>query len=259
MNVLPKYFFLKKLNGILHKFLDKINNDNNYDFFTNGEAYLLEKLSCQISKFERSVIFDVGANKGDWTKLWLSQNKNTEVHLFEPSPLLFSNLKKLFFNYPNIFISNDAMGNTPGKFKLFFDYPGSPIASLTQRDLGLYGIEMNKSEEVNCIRLDSYISSNKIKKINLLKIDVEGNELKVLEGLGSFLNADFIDVIQFEYGGTFIDTNTNLKNIFDLLKKSGFYVGKLHPKSIRLTDYSFQLENFKYSNWIGFNKNISII
>ncbi len=251
------FFFQKRLNNLLHKISDKINNDNNNDFFRNGEDYLLWRLSSHFSSSEKSVVFDVGANKGDWSKLWLSRNKNAEMHLFEPSQLLFKSLKEQF-KEQNLFISNTALGDKSGKFNLFYDYSGSGLASLTKRDLGLYGIEMNKSEEVDCKRLDSYILENKIKKINLLKIDVEGNELKVMEGLGDYLHPDFIDVIQFEYGGTFIDSNTYLKNIFDLLKKSGFLVGKLYPKSICITDYSFQLENFKYSNWVAINKNISI-
>lgn len=94
--------------------LDKLNNDNNANFFTNGDEHLLKTLSTRVFKSEKSVVFDVGANKGDWSKLWLSGNKNTEIHLFEPSHLLYKALKNSFYNNPNIFISTNAVGDNAG-------------------------------------------------------------------------------------------------------------------------------------------------
>lgn len=60
----------------------------------------------------------------------------------------------------------------------------SGLASLYNRNLNAYSIQMNKSESVDTIRLDSYINNKKIKHIHFLKIDIEGHELKALEGGG---------------------------------------------------------------------------
>ncbi len=72
------------------------------------------------------------------------------------------------------------------------------------------------------MRADEYIEKNKIKHISFIKIDVEGHELKVLEGLGNYLNADFIDYIQFEYGGANLDSHSSLLEIYEVLEKSNF-------------------------------------
>ena len=47
-----------------------------------------------------------------------------------------------------------------------------------------------------------------------MKIDVEGAELDVLLGAKELLNKGHIDYLQFEYGGTFVDANVTLRQVF---------------------------------------------
>ena len=54
----------------------------------------------------------------------------------------------------------------------------------------------------------SYITMKNIETIDFLKIDTEGDELNVLLGFEDFLPK--IGIIQFEYGGCFIDSDTKL-------------------------------------------------
>jgi FkbM family methyltransferase len=57
-----------------------------------------------------------------------------------------------------------------------------------------------RSREVRSHSLRYYICNHALSHIHLLKLDVEGNEMKTLQGLGDYLNSQFIDCIQFEYG-----------------------------------------------------------
>ena len=82
----------------------------------------------------------------------------------------------------------------------------------------------NDLEQDNaCSILD--IEFNNIKNIDFLKIDTEGYELNVLKGFEDFL--ENIKIVQFEYGGTFLDNNTKLIDVINYLKEKGIAEDKL--------------------------------
>ena len=66
---------------------------------TNGEQHLLQKILPDCS-----VVFDVGANVGDWAALALRINPELNIYCFEPSVATYEKLKsrglegKLFLN-----------------------------------------------------------------------------------------------------------------------------------------------------------------
>ena len=59
---------------------------------------------------------------------------------------------------------------------------------LYKRDLKEYSLELNESQAVRTTTLESYIETKKVGHVNLLKVDVEGHELRVLEGAGRYLS-----------------------------------------------------------------------
>ena len=170
--------------------------------------------------------------------------------------MAYNALMKRYSCDKHVFISNVACSDKNETLTLYYDQPGSTLASLTKRDLSFYNINMGKSEQVKCIKLFDYINENNIKHIDFLKIDVEGHELALLQGLGNKLNASFIDFIQFEYGGANIDTHTTLRDLFEMFSKSGFRVGKLFPRGIEFNNYVPRMENFQYSNWVAVSNRI---
>ena len=72
-----------------------------------------------------------------------------------------------------------------------------------------------------------------------------------MEGFGSYLNADFIDYIQFEYGGANLDSKTSLMELYKFFKDRGFIVTKVMPKGLEIREYSPFMENFMYSNYVA--------
>jgi hypothetical protein len=74
------------------RYVDRYNGDNNSDPSTNGEEYFLRS---ELRKYSpRGVVFDVGANVGEWTKYCLSVVPNLNMHTFEPSKITFKKLKE---------------------------------------------------------------------------------------------------------------------------------------------------------------------
>ena len=115
---------------------------------------------------------------------------------------------------------------------------------------------MNQSEIVETTPLDIYIKENSIEHINFLKIDIEGHEMAALLGIGGYFSGDFIDFIQFEYGGSHLDSHTSLMELYILFEKSGFKMSKIMPKDLDIRPYSPWMDNFQYANYVAISANI---
>ncbi|MCA2815012.1 MAG: FkbM family methyltransferase [Microcystis sp. M090S1] len=74
------------------------------------------------------------------------------------------------------------------------------------------------SHIVDIIDIDSFISEQNIQKVSRLKIDVEGNEYSVFEGLKEALKKGIIEIIHFEFNEMNIFSRTFFKDFYDLLE-----------------------------------------
>lgn len=247
----------------LHKLIDVLENNNNSNPDKNGEHLFIDFLLKNVAKNnENLVIFDVGANKGEYTKHLVEkiskQNKGLKynIHLFEPTEISFAKLKDGFDNQDNIFLNNYALSDASGEESIFYDKQGSGLASLYERNLSYYDIALDKNEIVVVKTLKDFIESNKFSIIDLIKIDVEGNELKVLKGMDTYLNKDFVNFIQFEYGGTNLDAHTSLADFYSLLEPKGFKIAKVMPYGLDFKPYDPSMDNFKYSNYVAVSKRL---
>jgi hypothetical protein len=125
----------------------------------------------------------------------------------------------------------------------------SGMASLYRRDLIHISIEFNKSEKVEIKRLDNWLIESKI-KANVLKIDVEGHELSVLRGLGERIH-DF-KLIQFEFGGTDIDSRTFFQDFWNFFKDTNFSLYRLTPRGkIPIGSYAETGEVFAFTTYLA--------
>ena len=202
-------------------------------------------------KTNPKIFIDIGANKGSYTKSLLKRFPTIECHLFEPSEINFQELKNKFPG-KNIFINKKALSKTSEERYLYSDKPGSGLSSLTKRDLNEQNISFDIEEKVDVIRFDEYWT-DLTKKIDFVKIDVEGHELDVLKGFGDLIYK--IRVIQFEFGGTDVDTRTFFKDFWIFFKEKNFSIYRMSPLGlIRIKKYNVREECFVYSNFIALNK-----
>jgi len=145
-----------------------------------GEVKLLKSLFAP-----HHIFFDIGGNIGVFTLLAAKRLSNGMVHTFEPSPY---HLEKLDANlrlnkFENVHVHPVALSNQTQSSKLYLpiEEPGlmrnTGMASLFQLDQ-----VKSKVEEVTCVKLDDYRQKLGIPCADLIKIDVEGAEMDVLEG-----------------------------------------------------------------------------
>lgn len=131
---------------------------------------------------KNAVILDIGANVG--TFLYQLENKldHENIYAFEPNKKLYRRLKRLF---PAMRIFPLALSdeNTTAEFKVPV-INGKMVASrgTLNTDYKEKGEEKSYTEKVKVIKLDEWAAIEHFKKLDFIKIDVEGNEMKTLKG-----------------------------------------------------------------------------
>lgn len=131
---------------------------------------------------KNAVILDIGANVG--TFLYQLENKlnHENVYAFEPNKRLYNRLKRLF---PSMRVLPLALSdeNTTATFKVPI-INGKMIASRGTLNTSYKekGEEKSYTEKVKVIKLDEWAAIEHFSKLDFIKIDVEGNEMKTLFG-----------------------------------------------------------------------------
>ncbi len=210
-------------------------------------------LSWFIKKHQPKIIFDVGANKGDYSKLCRKHGFKGLIYGFEPNPITY---KKLKTDNDNRFF-NIGFSDQPGSFELFYEKGNNESTHAT-----LYKDSINKpgSDIISCIielkTIDQFVHEQQIPHIDLLKIDTEGNEYKILTGAKETIKSGKIYAIQFEITGINVVSRVFFKDFYDLLSQEySFY--RLLPNSFlsidRYEEFLF-LEFFAYQNIIALRK-----
>jgi FkbM family methyltransferase len=221
------------------------------DIRTNGEERLIENLLVRLPR--NAVLFDVGANKGDYTLALLRHaGPDARIFVFEPGARTFEILSGAVPRTPNVRLERNGFGERAGTVDLFADSQGSALASLyPRRFFQGPAASQHPSERVEILRIDDYCRANAIARIDLLKLDVEGHELAVLKGCGDLLARNCIDVIQFEFGGCNVDSRTFLKDFFDLLGPSYSIFRMVADGLVPMKAYCESYEIFDTNNYVA--------
>lgn len=194
------------------------------------------------------VMFDVGANEGDYTREILEELGDAVlVWCFEPSPSAFALLDSRFGKLRNVRLNKLGLSNVAGVGTLHSPRAASKAASLYDRRRGRKRspLSLALSESVDLTTLDRFCAEQNISHIDLLKLDVEGHELSVLHGARGMLNGGRIDVIQFEFGGPNVDSRTFFRDFYDLLANDYAIFRVLRKGVWPITEYSDEQEVFR--------------
>ncbi len=198
------------------------------------------------------VFFDVGANVGAYTlpaakKLGTGKN----IYSFEPEP---GNFRRLDHNCSmNNFSKNVnrfpfAVSAVDGKANL---YQSEKIHSGWHSLSEFKDISTGKIE-VTTIKLDGFIEKHKIKKIDLIKIDVEANEFEVLEGCADSLKANIFKIVFIEFNGPrLFEKNKTFHDLINTFREFNYFPQRLNMELVKLllnneVDQNAICENFLF-------------
>lgn len=142
------------------------------------------------------IIVDVGANIGQTARQVVDIFPKSHIYCFEPIPSTFQELLLHTRPFAQITAINAALGDQITKAPM----TAKPLAQRNTLVFTQDELESNKWETtlVDVNTLDNFCDYNKIHRINLLKIDTEGYEMKVLQGAEQLLSSNCIDYILIE-------------------------------------------------------------
>jgi FkbM family methyltransferase len=129
------------------------------------------------------VFFDLGANFGFYSSYILPLcGKSGEVHSFEPNLTLIPHLRQLSDvngSYGGIHLNVVAVGKESGKSLPFYGSDRIGCSSLYPHEW----LDHDKAVAVPVVTIDEYVREKGIRRIDAMKIDIEGAELDALEGM----------------------------------------------------------------------------
>lgn len=170
-------------------------------------TYLIKNLEFE----DDDVVIDIGANNGDF---YLCFDKKIKYFAYEPSPLVFSNLE---YNIKNHNLFNKGLSNLADNkidFYLKDEFGDSSILPIN---------DYTKKISIETTTLDEEIDKIQ-QKIKLIKLEAEGFEPEILQGLKKHLNSvQYITIdCGFERGikqeSTIAEcSNYLLKNNFEMI------------------------------------------
>lgn len=216
--------------------------NSDVDISRNGEAWL----QGVIAKAGNVVVFDVGANVGEWTQSMLTAGADVCIVCYEPVPETYARLVESVDD-PRAILVNAALSDAPGTL-VIHTVPSRP-------DLSSAHVDHGAAFEVETLKLrkstgDAEMTRLGIDRVTLLKIDCEGHDLAVLRGFRETLDDERVDFIQFEYNHTTLEAGASLKAFFITLGDR-YVICRLLPSGLEVCAYHPALENFAQSNWVA--------
>jgi FkbM family methyltransferase len=181
-------------------------------------------------KNKKIIVIDIGSNYGNFIDLVINNLNIKKIYAFEPSTVCFNYLKENY-SMNNIKIINIALSNLK-KRKKFFESEILSQSSLYNRKNKFIRKIKNKSiYYVQTNTLDSFYKKNKSDEIyDLVKIDAEGEDFKIINGMKFLLKNFKVKLLKIEIENY---KKNSLKNII-------LFMGKFNYKliSISKTKYS---------------------
>lgn len=190
-----------------------------YGVINANETKVLEKM---LKKGD--TVIDVGAYVDGWYTLFpaVLVGNSGHVYSFEPHPEFFKRLKaNIFLNkLKNITLVKKGVYD---KIQSVEFYVEGGCSSIVKTHAESYKKISTPKITIHTTTIDEFVNTNKIKKLNLIKIDVEGIEMNVLKGAKKTLQKMHPNLVievldnQLKLGGS------SKKEVLSFLKSLGYY------------------------------------
>ncbi len=183
-----------------------------------------EKFNWLKKKYNFKTIFDIGANEGQFAGAILKLYPTAKIHSFEPLHNTFLKLQENFKNNINVTPYNFALGKYNEDRDIFCNEYSPSSSLLEMLDLHKtnfdFAVKVQPSK-ISIRRLDDFFNQPVVGPV-LLKIDVQGFEMNVLEGGKNVLKQADVLLIEVSFVRLYKDEPL-FDDIYSYLVKEGFY------------------------------------
>ena len=199
--------------------------------------------------------FDIGANEGKFAIHFAKCEPKTYVVAFEPIPELVKYISEQSSHLKNFMLFKNAVSDFNGTstFNIsppsqYGDYSCSSLLEFSNESKtewpGREDFKVINTIDVDVIRLDSFIVMNKVPKIDYLKIDTQGSDLKVLEGLGEFISIVKAGTMEAAAKESILykGQNTQAQSIA-FLERNGFEITKIESNDVHGNEVNIDFIN----------------
>lgn len=226
-----------------------------------GEEYFIKWISKNINL---KIIMDIGANTGNYSILINKYSPSAIIFAYEPHPDTFNLLKSNTNNISNINIYNLGLDKKRGKSELWdfandsnlkHSQPTSTLASQYKEVVEGFHKQKSMKYTIYTTSINHEFNKHNLRKIDLIQIDTEGSEFKILNSAKNLLQKNKIRVVQFEFNEMNVYSRVFMKDYFDLF--DNYKLFRLLPNELLpLGDYKPDVhELFAFQNIIAINKN----
>ena len=196
-----------------------------------------------VIRTKKPVIFDVGANKGEWSLLMSQLFPQAQLYLFEPQPRCRLAIVNKQLN--NMELIPYAASSTVRKAQIYTTPATSGIASLHPRQDTYFEQYDFVTMDIQTTTIDNVIRDRQLDRVDFLKMDIEGHELDALKGAEQSLKSKKIKALSFEFGSGNINSRTFFRDFWDLLHPLNYKIYRLLPSS-RLMSIEEYYEDCEY-------------
>lgn len=205
---------------------------------------------------ENPVIFDVGSNKGEWSDIIMEEfGDRATFHFFEPNDIML-NYTKIKYDYnTNIWYQKVAVAKTIG---------WEPFTYFENFNNGLSSLYRNpkwndlpwQEKKVPTISIDEYCKIGDVPIIDFIKIDVEGAEGDVLEGMQKMLSNNKVRFIQLEYSEHWPLSGTLFAKVIAAMGYYGYTCYSFNGENFVKLEAGTFVEDYRYENFYITKANI---
>ena len=196
-----------------------------YQKIDEAISYLLssavdeKKLLKSILNKKKITIVDIGSNEGNFIDFLNNIFLFKKVFCFEPIKELYEKIKKKYLS-KNMIVSNTALSNKTGK-SLFIQYSVTSKSSLYKQNNTDKSLkDLHKTFKVKKNRFDSLFNKNL--KIDICKIDAQGEDYNILLGMKKNLKNKNIRLLKIELSLTNLYKGAS-SNFYEILNYLKFY------------------------------------
>ncbi|WP_051205226.1 FkbM family methyltransferase [Salinimicrobium xinjiangense] len=181
-------------------------------------------------------VFDVGANTGQTAVIYNEKFPEATIYSFEPVRKTFLELVKNTKNNKRIVCNNLAFGDRKESIEINLYEGGSSNLNSLKKEV--MSTNDHLKETIKVTTGDIFCEENNISEIDLLKIDTEGYEIKVLEGFSRMISESKIKAIYCEVGFSPLNKrNTYINELFDFARQNDFqFYGLYEVYNKRITE-----------------------
>lgn len=248
-NLYGRLFGRKSLAGFHHAlvifFLHALGYDNGWRPSYTGEDWFLTNV---LKKLDPKVCLDVGASVGNYSAILLRETK-ADVYAFEPTPSAFRLLQNLKTKDSRLHAVEAAVSNMDGSTTFYLEGERSERNSLSKE-----GLFDPKPHEVKVTTLNRFTKD--LPRVDFIKVDTEGFEHEVFQGMQETLKRLRPAAIQFEFNILHLWRGHTLLSLSQLL--DGYHLYRLLPRGMLRVQPSHFIDNiFIFSNVVAIRKDIA--